>query len=288
MKTYLLLAIIFVSNIVIAQSFQDYYVIAGTHIEKGEFDKAIHNYQKEVELRPDNLYAWFDLGYYQAYLGHSEDAIQSFSKVLELEPASYGALLYRAICYRHLIRYEEALMDLDSCIALDWKEGEAYFQRGIAYEYSRQYDKACEDLSTADDKGVKDAKKLIAVVCNEDRDGNYSNIVELTQNASDESYGYSCENPIKVGTGLWGGPSNQRDYLNLLRDNQGNSIEYERKGSHCAYKSEFAPFGDAAMVDMYAVYFNNVVGEQDSTYLFISFYDYEQPKIPVGFKSSNK
>jgi hypothetical protein len=111
-------------------------------------------------------------------------------------------------------------------------------------------------------------------------------IMQLTKVAESEKYGLTGEMPIKVGKGSRGGPFNQRAYLELLRDAQGNPIKYERIGGGCCpYKSKNALFGDYALVDRYEVTYKDANGKKKKTILYISFYDYEEPMIPVGFKA---
>lgn len=111
-------------------------------------------------------------------------------------------------------------------------------------------------------------------------------IKSLTKKAESEQYGLTPEQPVKVGKGPKSGPANQRDYLDLLRDGQGNPISYERLGSCCPYESENGFMG-LAMVDQYEVKYKDKSGKKKKTVIYISFYDYEEPLIPFGFSAEN-
>ena len=120
------------------------------------------------------------------------------------------------------------------------------------------------------------------------RDTNLYEITELTKKATSEKYGLTGEMPVKVGTGSRGGPFNQRAYLELLRDVHGNLVAYKRVGGGCCpYKSANALIGDYALVDTYEVTYKDEKGEKRKAIIYISFYDYEEPLIPIGFKSSS-
>lgn len=113
-------------------------------------------------------------------------------------------------------------------------------------------------------------------------------ITQLTEKAESDKYGLTGAFPVKVGRGAKGGPSNQRAYLDLLRDEQGNPVEYKRVGGACCpYKSENATLGNYALVDTYEVSYKNKKGKNKKVLIYISFYDYENPKIPVGFLSDD-
>lgn len=109
-------------------------------------------------------------------------------------------------------------------------------------------------------------------------------IIALRKIAEDDKYGFSPEKPIMVGTGVRSGPQNQHDYLRLLRDSKGKPIKYKRLGSCCAYSSKNSMFG-MALIDQYEVKYRNEKGRRKKAILYISFYDYEEPMIPKGFKT---
>jgi hypothetical protein len=110
-------------------------------------------------------------------------------------------------------------------------------------------------------------------------------ITKLTEVAENNKYGFTGELPVKVGIGPKGGPANQRAYLDLLRDSGGNKIKYSRLGSCCAYASEKALMG-MAFVDRYEIQYLDKEGNKQKTVVFISFYDYEEPKILFGFSAA--
>lgn len=109
-------------------------------------------------------------------------------------------------------------------------------------------------------------------------------ISKLTTTAPDNKYGFTPEQPVKVGKSNKGGPANQRAYLDLLRDAKGNAISYERVGSCCPYESANGFLG-LAMVDHYEITYQNEKGKKKKSDVYISFYDYEEPMILFGFKT---
>ncbi len=111
-------------------------------------------------------------------------------------------------------------------------------------------------------------------------------ITSLKDTAANEKYGFTPEFPVKVGTGPKSGPANQRAYLELLIDPSGNQVTYERLGSCCGYPSENSPFG-MALLDKYEIRFTDKEGKKKKRIVYISFYDYEEPKILIGFSAKN-
>lgn len=87
--------------------------------------------------------------------------------------------------------------------------------------------------------------------------------------STDPTYGYTQENPIKVGGGDFGGPPRERAYLDNLCGPNGEKISYDRGGS--------LPFGDT-ILDVF-----EITGVKKAVALYIDEYTYMEPQAPVGF-----
>ena len=89
--------------------------------------------------------------------------------------------------------------------------------------------------------------------------------------ATDDTYGYTKENAIRVGDGgeIFGGPARERAYLDNLRGPNGEPISYEREGS--------LNFEDS-ILDEYAI-----TGLGTPVRLYIDIYKFEELKAPAGF-----
>ncbi len=268
----------------LAQENPDHYQLGGKFASEGNYEKAIEHFNKELEREPNNYYAWFNKALCESRLGEHKKSIKDFSQAIALKPDYYKAYMNRAIVKRNLTDYEGALLDLNISLEIEENYSWAYYHRGIINEYLGNQNQACSDLTRAKALGIEKAEAMVEKTCSTDRKANYKNILYLSKTSTDKTYGYSGDNPIKVGFGIKGGPANQRAFLNLLRDSQGNTIHYTRVGSCCEYESEYGIFG-IAKSDIYEIFYLNKKGERVQTKLHISFYEYEEPMIPMGFKS---
>lgn len=88
--------------------------------------------------------------------------------------------------------------------------------------------------------------------------------------STDDTYGYTSENPIKVGGDVFGGASRERAYLDHLLDSNGNAVTYERSSS--------GDFGDVVL-DIYVV----TTSAGDEAILYVDMYNYTPPQAPVKF-----
>jgi hypothetical protein len=87
--------------------------------------------------------------------------------------------------------------------------------------------------------------------------------------SEDETYGYTMENPIRVGGDAFDGPPRERAFLDNLLGKNGELVTYERLGS--------IGFEDT-ILDIFEI----TVGTSKVT-LYIDEYSYSEPRAPVGF-----
>lgn len=107
-----------------------------------------------------------------------------------------------------------------------------------------------------------------------------NNTFELTAISSDDTYGYTKENPIKVGGAKqYEGLPNVLRFLNALLGPSGESIKYLRRGSCCNFETPNGYFG-GGLLDMYEVTY---AGLEKPAILYINMYDKEPLKAPKGF-----
>ena len=89
-------------------------------------------------------------------------------------------------------------------------------------------------------------------------------------------YGYTPEDPIKVG----GGPSGEHEYLQHLRGPEGQRLRFERLGSCCGFEDPSLPFG-GGLLDMYEVTYE---GLRSPVTLYLDMYRRQEPRAPAGFR----
>jgi hypothetical protein len=109
--------------------------------------------------------------------------------------------------------------------------------------------------------------------------GNSNGTFTITEVSTDETYGYTEKNPVKVGGGQ-SGPANERKYLNSLTGPNGEELKYERKGSCCPFETPNGFMG-GGMLDRYEVTY---AGLSKPIIIYINMYDKDVLKAPKGFK----
>ena len=85
---------------------------------KGEYDRAIQDYDRSLKLKPDDPDALINRGI--AYMGKDQCdlAIRGFDRALEIRPDDANALFNRGLCYFETAQYDHALQDYDRVVKL--------------------------------------------------------------------------------------------------------------------------------------------------------------------------
>ena len=79
----------------INQTVQEYINSARTKLDLGDYTGAIQDYNKAIELNPDDGFAYEMRGYAKDNLGDDKGAIQDYSRAIELDPETNSSAYYK-------------------------------------------------------------------------------------------------------------------------------------------------------------------------------------------------
>ena len=263
-----------------------YYNLGLEKAQLGDLQMALEAFDKSIAIKNDEYFAWYNRGIVKYMMKHYEDALIDLDQAVKLNAAYKKAYLNRGSAKKHLTDFGGAIQDYSRALQLDSNYGEAYYDRGIVYELFDKMDMACKDFTKANALGYTNADKHVITCQDLSKRGQLHPVLWLTKISSNRLYGFSTDYPIKVGNSPDGGPANERAYLELLRDAKGQPVRYERVASCCGYASDNAPKG-LALLDKYQVVFTNELGEQKTAFVYLSFYDYDEPRVLYGFSTVN-
>ncbi len=122
-----------------------YFRSGNKHLNKGEYDRAIADYDQAICLDPKYVAAFCNRG--AAYQGKSEHdhAFADCDQAIKLDPKCANTYVSRAIAYNDRGDFDRAIADYDQAIRLDPKDTSVYGNRGNAYYYKGDYDCAVAD-----------------------------------------------------------------------------------------------------------------------------------------------
>ncbi len=119
------------------------------HLNAGEFDRAIEDYDQAIKLDPNFARAFNNRGAMYERKGEFDRAIQDFDKAIALNPEYAEAFNNRGLAYHKKGESDRAIQDFDRAIKLKPNFARAFGNRGLAYYDKDEFDRAIQDFNQA-------------------------------------------------------------------------------------------------------------------------------------------
>ncbi len=161
----------------------DYFQKAFDSYENKDYNSAVENYSRVLELDRNYKNAYFNRGlaynklaqytlaindfdnairldtnyklpYYQKAsclmaLSKTTEAIENYTKAIDIDPQYESAFIDRGIAYSYIKQYDKAIEDFNSALEINPEEADTYFNRALIYMYKNEADRAIEDNTRA-------------------------------------------------------------------------------------------------------------------------------------------
>ncbi|MDO8445340.1 MAG: tetratricopeptide repeat protein [Deltaproteobacteria bacterium] len=121
----------------------------GAYASQGNFQLAIMDYNKAIEIDPKNAQGYYNRGFVYKIAGNYQEALNNQSRAIELNPQYAEAYNNRGNIYNILGNYQEALKDFNKAIEISQRDAIAYNNRGTVYYNLKIYQKAILDYNGA-------------------------------------------------------------------------------------------------------------------------------------------
>lgn len=124
-----------------------YYQMGNDYYEKGDYDRAIENYNMAILLNPVFSEAYFNraLSYYQ--MKNFDKSVADYTKSMELDPQNPIIYNNRGDAFYRKQDFQSAVKDYDKAINLNPNYLKAFYNRGLSYASIEEYEKAVEDFT---------------------------------------------------------------------------------------------------------------------------------------------
>ncbi len=120
-----------------------------TFYNRKEFSKAIHAYQKVIELDPTYVEAYNNLGILYQTMGDAKSAFEAYQKATEVNPRYEKGYNNLGLLFLLEGRYEEALEVFQKVLAINSNNIESHINLGILFKKKGQSEKAIESYQKA-------------------------------------------------------------------------------------------------------------------------------------------
>ena len=131
------------------KSHQDYYVRAVAKALEKDYQGAVEDYTKAIELNPHFVEAYIKRGATLYKMGNARGALKDCSQALRINPNSSKAYYYQGRA-RYRLGYTQAAIEAyTQAIAKESDFAQAYYHRGLANNDLKELANAAEDLQKA-------------------------------------------------------------------------------------------------------------------------------------------
>jgi lipoprotein NlpI len=150
---------------------------------KGQYDKAISDYNKAIEIDTLCIPCYLNRGNAWDDKGNTNRAIADYNKAIELDPTFVGAYTERGVAYALTGDYQDAIRDFNKAIELDPNDARAYKSRGNTFFYQARFALAEADYETYLRIKPKDIYRILWLYLAQERGAN-SGLHRLSDNVN--------------------------------------------------------------------------------------------------------
>jgi tetratricopeptide (TPR) repeat protein len=138
------------TNVTVVTNPTEAYFFRGlVYYYKNDYGRAVDDYDRAIQLKPDSVQAYVNRGVAHRYNGDPDHAIVDFDRAIQLKPDDAYAHLNRGVAYYDKGDRDRAITDFDKAIQLRPDYAEAYYNRGFIYDDEGAYDQAIADYDQA-------------------------------------------------------------------------------------------------------------------------------------------
>lgn len=127
----------------------DYANRGNVYLNMGEYQKAIHDYTRALELDPAHGVACYNRALAYTQLHDFEHAAADYTRTIELNPQFGAAYKNRGVLYAGMQNYRQAIADYTQALTLNPEDAATYNNRGHAYYNLKEYIEALADYDRA-------------------------------------------------------------------------------------------------------------------------------------------
>ena len=126
-----------------------FFNVAAYHYLREEYEPALYNFQKSLEINPQDVFGHFMMGFIYQKIGKFEKARIEFFECIQIDPAYVNGYIHLGGIHFKLGQIDPALQYLGKALELDPDSIEAHRNLGVLYLSEGEYDRAVEAYKEA-------------------------------------------------------------------------------------------------------------------------------------------
>ena len=156
---------------------------AKLEIENKEYDKAIENCRRALEL--DNIFveAYYHIGLAFNYKKKYDNAIENFQRAVDFDKKHINSWNSMGLAYEAKEDYDNALKNLNKTIEIAPDFSEGWFNIGNVHKLRKEFDKAIENYKKATEVNPEFSKALFFMGCAYFDKKDYDNAIQYLEKA---------------------------------------------------------------------------------------------------------
>ena len=119
------------------------------YYQEGDYDKAIQDYNRAIQLKPDYAFAFNNRGLAYSRERDYDRAIRDYDEAIRLKPDYPQAFGNRGLAYASKGEENQAIQNFNQAIKLREDSPEVFYNRGKVYAGQAHFDQAIKDYSQA-------------------------------------------------------------------------------------------------------------------------------------------
>jgi len=128
---------------------EKHFELGKSYFEKDQYDNAIKEFEKVLQIQPINAEAHYYLGRCYHSKERYDKAIPHLKKAIQIQPSNADAHYYLARCYHFTTKFDEAIEEFKKVIQMRPNDFSSHELLGASYQFKKMYDSAIRELKKA-------------------------------------------------------------------------------------------------------------------------------------------
>ncbi|MBA7694267.1 Photosystem I assembly protein Ycf3 [subsurface metagenome] len=156
---------------------------AKVEIENKEYDKAIENCRRALDLDDIFVEAYYHIGLAFNYKKKYDSAIENFQKAVNFDKKHVNSWNSLGLAFEAKEEYDNALKNLNKSIEIEPNFSDGWFNIGNVYKLKEEYDMAIENYTKATEVDPEFAKAWFFMGCAYFDKKDYNSAIQYIENA---------------------------------------------------------------------------------------------------------